>query len=59
MTLDLPPKFRRFLAVAIREKIARLDAERSGLDPESDEAIWIDNDLPLYRTMLKEIEDGR
>lgn len=51
---DLPPKFRRFLACALREKIERLKVERDAL-PE-DEWHTIENDIPLYEAMLKEAE---
>lgn len=54
--IDLRPKFRRFLALAVREKIERLKVERDALDPESDESVGIDNDIPLYEMMLKELE---
>ena len=53
MKFDLSPKFRRFLASAVREKIERLKAERDAL-PDDD---WhtIENDIPIYEMMLKEL----
>lgn len=54
MTFDVPPNFRRFLAQALREKIARLKAERDELG--EDDRWHIDNDLPAYEAMLDEAE---
>jgi hypothetical protein len=53
VTFDLPPKFRRFLKIALREKIARMEAERNELC--EDDAWQIDNDLPIYEAMLTEL----
>ncbi len=51
---DLPPKWRRFLACALREKIEHMKVEIPELG--DDDAWQIENDLPIYEAMLKEAE---
>lgn len=51
---DVPPKFKRFLASALRYYIAHLKAAQEHIH-EGDRHN-IDNDLPLYEIMLKDAE---
>jgi hypothetical protein len=51
---DVPPKFKSFLASALRYYIAHLLAAQEHI--HEDDQHNIDNDIPLYEMMLKDAE---
>ena len=55
MRIYLSPKFSRFLALAVREKIERLTADLDVAAGESDRCVEIVNDLLIYKCLFEEL----
>jgi hypothetical protein len=48
----------RVIRHSVTKMVERLEARLKILDPQSDDAVEIENDLPIYRNVLKKINDS-